>query len=82
MSDLSRQGHVTNLGLDPSAHDVYTRTNEAILEHGLALSGGAVANVLAMIVWEGQARGPDDNTAAFEAAARERGIRVTFVLTT
>jgi hypothetical protein len=73
---------VIDLRLDPQAPDAYARANEAILEQGLELSTGIAATMLALIVWEGESRGPDDYTKAFAEAARERGIEVTCVLTT
>jgi hypothetical protein len=79
--ELEREKNVLNLQLDPEAPDVYTRANEAILEQALALAGGATAQVLAVIVWEGQARGDDDYTAAFATVATQRGMVVKYVLT-
>ena len=80
--ELESEGNVIDLQLEPGAPAVYTRANQAILEQGLALSGGITAVVLAVIVWEGRSRGSDDYTAAFAAAARRRGMTVTCVLTT
>jgi hypothetical protein len=82
MSELEPEGNVLDLQLDPEAPHVYTRANEAILEQAVSLSGGASTEVLAVVVWEGRARGDDDYTAAFAAAAKQRGTAVECLLTT
>ena len=81
MLELEPENNVIDLKLDPEAPDVYTRANEAILEQVLTMSGGSVTDALAVIVWEGNSRGEADYTAAFAAAAGQRGLAVRRVLT-
>jgi hypothetical protein len=66
----------------------YLAANERILDEAVALSVARPAarpitaeQALAVIVWEGSARGPDDVTYRFAEAARMRGLRVEPVLT-
>jgi hypothetical protein len=75
------EGNLIDLALDPATPEAYVKANDTILDQGLILSGGNAANVLAMVVWEGRSRGPDDVTAAFEDCARRRGIAVRCVST-
>lgn len=63
------------------------RVGRAILDDTLALSRSAESgradacqNVRAFVVWEGQARGADDYTAAFAQQAREL-ISIVEILT-
>jgi hypothetical protein len=78
---LTAPGQVSDLRLDPAASDVYAATNLAILERALALTGGVISRVLAIVIWDGHARASSDYSAAFAEAARERGMRVLSVPT-
>lgn len=80
--ELQLQGNVIDLDLNPDGEDVYEHANLAIIDQALSLSGGDAAQVRAIVIWEGRPRGPDDTTAAFADAARNRGIEVRSVLTT
>ena len=65
----------------------YAAANARILEEALALAGagggapGPAGAALAVIVWEGRPRGPDDATRQFAELARGRGLAVEEVLT-
>lgn len=80
--ELQLQGNVIDLDLNPAGEDVYEYANLAIIDQALSLSDGDAAQVRAIVIWEGRPRGPDDTTAAFADAARNRGIEVRSVLTT
>ncbi len=54
----------------------YALANLAILDHALAIGSEAGQELLAVLVWEGASRGPDDLTAAFGKEARQRGVQV------
>ncbi|WP_420456664.1 hypothetical protein [Rubrivirga sp.] len=65
--------------LDAGAgHAGYVAATDAILDEAGRLSDGSP---LAVVVWEGAARGPDDLTAAFAEAAGARGWPVIDVPT-
>lgn len=66
------------LGGDGEEAIAYAKVNLALLDHAQALAAQSKApqSVLAAIVWEGAARGPDDLTAHFKAQARARGLEV------
>jgi hypothetical protein len=66
----------------------YLAANERILNEALEFAGAAgrigpvpPETALALIVWEGRPRGPDDVTARFAASACRRGLSVEKVLT-
>jgi hypothetical protein len=69
--------------LDGSVDDTtaYSRVTTEILERAEQLASGN-KDVIAVAVWEGQAKGEDDETAAFVAQATERDIEVEPILTT
>jgi hypothetical protein len=56
----------------------YTATNETILDAAAAIARRSPGHddVLAMVAWNGEPRGPNDVTEAFMMAARERGMQV------
>src|SRR5262245_37684576 len=68
---------VLDEGAEPSpSHEVYARTNTAILDLSAQLGGARGEAPIAIAVWDGRSRGPDDLTAHFIAVARARGLRV------
>lgn len=71
------------LGGAGEGQTAYEAANRALLEKAAALSGSASVptSVLALVVWEGSSRGPDDLTAGFARDARARGWDVETVPT-
>jgi hypothetical protein len=63
-------------GTDEAA---YAAANEAILDEAARLA--APDPPVAVVVWDGRSRGPDDATAAFADAARGRGMAILEILT-
>jgi len=67
------------------ADDAYSMANGVIIREARKLAG--VKNqerslrLIALVVWEGASRGPDDNTNKFVQLAQESGFRVEQVLT-
>jgi hypothetical protein len=57
----------------------YRAANLAVLDEAATLARPDPP--VAVVVWEGRSRGPDDNTAGFASAARERGWRLLEVST-
>jgi len=61
----------------------YVATNEAILDAAAAIARRSSGHddVLAIVAWNGEPRGPHDVTKAFIKAARDRGIQVIQIST-
>jgi hypothetical protein len=83
-------GDLVVLEADDGEERAYAAANEAILREAQALaepSASAIARgshpgaVLAVLVWDGRARGADDLTASFAAAARRCGMATREVAT-
>jgi hypothetical protein len=61
--------------------------NVTIVEEARTLAGigapapNAPASLVALVVWEGASRGPDDNTNHFAELARNVGFQVETILT-
>lgn len=76
---------------DEESADAYRRAADAVLDEALALARAELAaegreespamDVVAVAVWDGVPRGPDDFTAYFISQARARGIVVEQILT-
>lgn len=75
LEELRATGNVVILGGHGEGAGAYAATNLAILDHAAALAGESRGEALAVLVWEGASRGPDDLTAAFGEEARRRGLR-------
>jgi hypothetical protein len=69
------------LGLKEGESGTYIATNEAILEQAVNLAQGAGSDVIAVVVWDEQSRGPKDNTDQFRRAAERREISVVSIAT-
>ncbi len=70
--------------------EAYRATSLAILDHAVTLAaripagtreGAAAADVIALLVWDGESRGTTDLTAGFAAEAERRGLAVNEILT-
>lgn len=77
LNELDATGDVVTI----ESHDgdegrTYAFANLAILDHALAIGSEFGQDLLAVLVWEGASRGPDDLTAAFGEEARKRGVQV------
>lgn len=70
--DGIEDSEIVDLGLE--GDDVYAIASDAILDQANRLAGPA--GVLAVVVWNGESRGPDDITARFAADAAARGFDV------
>jgi hypothetical protein len=76
--------------LDHAENDdaAYSAVNAAIVEEARRLGGikpsaraDASASLIAVVVWEGASRGPDDNTKQFAELAFNAGFQVETILT-
>ncbi len=66
---------------DPNNNDTWFAGNLEILNEAQTLAGKNHADLAALIVWEGQSRGPDDVTGHLKTTAQARGWGVAEVLT-
>jgi hypothetical protein len=72
-------GDLVILDKNLTAEDAYKHATRAILAE--ANAAAAPEKALAIIVWEGKSRGPDDFTLQFRDLAIEAGMRERVVLT-
>src|SRR5499427_8111887 len=67
------------------ADDAYSMTNVVIIREAKKLARAKdqerSLRLIALVVWEGASRGPDDNTNKFVQLAQESGFRIEQVLT-
>jgi hypothetical protein len=67
------------------ADDAYSMANGVIIREARKLAGvksqERSLRLIALVVWEGASRGPDDNTNKFVQLAQESGFRIEQVLT-
>jgi len=75
------QGDVIVLGYAPENETAYAETNQVILELAISRGTQLKQTVNAIVVWDGESRGKDDVTAAFQEEARNRGLPVEEILT-
>ena len=74
VSEIERAGDLILLGLSGPNKSAYEETNRAILSEGEALSARMDARArVAVIVWDGKPRGPDDLAHQFREEAVGRG---------
>lgn len=72
---------IISLGKNPDDEDVYKQGNQGIIDRSLAVAREIHSPLEAVIVWDGQSRGPDDVTAQFLEEAGKNGIKAIEVLT-
>jgi hypothetical protein len=81
LEDVERAGDLLVLGYRDGDPNAYTAANEAILNEAASLGSSSDRRVIALIVWDGQSRGPDDITENFLREADRRRIETHQVLT-
>jgi hypothetical protein len=81
-------GDLAELNYAENDEAAYSAVNVAIVEEARTLAGigappqsNAPASLLALVVWEGNSRGSDDNTSHFADLARSAGFQVEMILT-
>jgi hypothetical protein len=74
-------GDLHNLGLSGTGDALYRATNDAMLAETLKVvqTSGGTLDALAVIVWNGESRGPDDLTDHFRQMAQIRGLPIEVV---
>jgi hypothetical protein len=76
-----KSGDVIELSHAKDDPNVFTATNEAILEEAIHQGSATGLRTLAMVVWDGVSRGTDDITKAFLNEALCRKLEVIAVPT-
>ena len=78
-------GEVVELSGDPRSHGAYSAANEAIIKDALSLTSseasGADKQPVAVIIWEGKARGGTDATDEFRKRAEAAGFDIRTIVT-
>lgn len=82
VGDLRTRRDLMVLDGDLPEADAYAAANLRILDEAQWLGAAGQAEVITMLVWDGEVRGEDDLTAAFGDEARRRGLRVLEISTT
>jgi hypothetical protein len=77
VAEIVHAGDLVVLGLDSADPAAYSKTNIEILNEAARLAEKENSSVCAVVVWDGEPRGPEDFTAHFrnEALARDLTIR-------
>jgi hypothetical protein len=86
IDEVEADGELSVLGIDDGDEAAYAATNEAILRRAIEVAGepggaGDAHEVIAVPVWDGKPRGPDDFTHRFLLAARTRGLEIREIRT-
>jgi hypothetical protein len=81
LDQVKSRNDLVVLGLKEGDPGTYLATNEAILEQAVSLAHDVGSDVIAVVVWDGQSRGPKDNTDQFRRAAERRKIPVLSIAT-
>jgi hypothetical protein len=76
LAELDKTNDVVTLAGHAAEDAAYAAANDAILHEAATLASQGTADVVAVLVWEGEARRDGDITAAFGIGARKRGYRV------
>ena len=86
--EVAAVGELVDLSYPPEGERTYAETNVRIIEQALALGRAEAAaqsasqpNAMALLVWDGASRGPDDLTAHFGRLARANKMPVVEVPT-
>jgi hypothetical protein len=86
--EVAAVDELVELGYPPEGERTYAETNVRIIQEALELGRGEsvarsapLPNAMALLVWEGTSRGPDDLTAHFGRLARANKMPTVEVLT-
>jgi hypothetical protein len=80
IEEAGAAGDVVIVG-SSSAAAAYEAANHAVFDEAGTLGAQLGSSAAAVVVWNGQSRGPDDFTAQFRDQAERRGLRVYEVST-
>jgi hypothetical protein len=65
-----------------SGQESYLLSNQVIMDEAVNLSKSSDGKITALLVWNGESRGPEDVTDAFRAEAEKRGFPILEIRTT
>ena len=77
LNEVQATEDVVVLGCDPADVNAYLTTNKSILMEANSMAQNRNELLRALVVWDGNSRGPDDVTARFLQSAMEAGIPTT-----
>jgi hypothetical protein len=85
LDEVMKTGHLEIGTGDPDDKEVYPAANQRIIERALDVASNTTTGEgwrrMAVIVWEGAPRGPDDVTEDFRKRAQSAGFDIRVVLT-
>lgn len=81
IKEVCSSGDLVDLKFGVDQDDDYRLTNLAILDEALEVARASAGKVIAVLVWDGQSRGPGDLTENFRVEAQKRGFPVVDVST-
>ena len=81
IAEVEQAHDLVVLGFDEKDPAAYSKTNTAILEEARRLAKQENTKVCAVVVWDGESRGPEDFTADFLDQAHARNMTVTEIKT-
>lgn len=81
MDEVEQEGDLVVLSSHPKDQDAYAEVNAEILEQASRMTNSNARDLLAVVVWDGKSRGPEDLTAAFLQEAELRGCSILEVPT-
>ncbi len=81
IADVESHGDLVEFAHDKDDMRTYFTGNLEILDQAQQLAQELQTSVAALVVWNGEARGPDDVTGHFKQTAEERGCGVAEIIT-
>lgn len=80
LDDVEARGDLVVLDNEPG-DAAYSAANDEILNEAATMAPKTGDGVMAVLIWDGAARGDDDLTADFRDKARSRGFSITSIQT-
>jgi hypothetical protein len=81
IKEVCSSGDLVDLKFSVGQDDDYRLTNLAILDEALEVARASAGKVIAVLVWDGQSRGPGDLTENFRVEAQKKGFPIVEVPT-
>lgn len=81
VAEVEARGDLLLHSYSMEREETYLQTNLDLLDEAVQIAAAADIPVLALVVWDGHSRGPQDVTAHFLAEAQSRGLPVHQILT-
>ncbi len=81
LADVKKQGDLAVYDYDQHQEEAYFAANHDILDNAEELGKEMELELAAIVVWDGESRGPDDVTGHFLEEAKRRGLTVMEIST-